>query len=138
MKPATPGEVPLEGAVGAMRVGSTVRKPTGPWTPTIQALLRYLRDEGFDLAPEPLGTNGHGREVMSLLAGSPAYRPWPPVMLRVDGVVRLARTLRRYHDVVQGFDPGPEAHWRSGARTVGPDEVICHGDYGAWNTLWGG
>ena len=138
MKPASPGEVPLEGAVGAIRVGSTVRKQSGPWTPTIQALLRHLREEGFDLAPDPLGTDEHGREVMSLLAGRSAYRPWPPVMLRVDGVVQLARTLRRYHDVVQGFDPGPEARWRSGARTLRSREVVCHGDYGAWNTLWEG
>jgi hypothetical protein len=101
-------------------------------------LLRFLRDAGFDLAPEPLGYDDDGREVMSLLPGEPAYRPWPPVMLGLDGIVRLAATLRRYHDVVRGFDPGPNAMWRSGSRPVRPGEVVCHGDFGAWNTLWAG
>jgi hypothetical protein len=138
VSPSPPDEIPLEGAVGAVRVGDTVRKVTGPWTPTVHALLRYLADAGFDLAPEPLGLDELGREVQSFLPGTPAYRPWPPVLLRVDGVVRLARALRRYHDVVRRYDPGPAARWRAGDRPLRPGEVVCHGDFGAWNTLWQG
>ena len=131
-------EIPLEGAVGAVRVGDTVRKEAGSWTPTIQALLGFLVDHGFLLAPAPLGTDERGREVMSFLPGRSADRPWPPVLLRLDGVEQLARTLGRYHDLVRGFDPGPDARWRAGARPVRPGEVVCHGDFGAWNTLWDG
>lgn len=138
----TPGDEPeeeeLPGSVGAVRVGSTVRKEAGPWTPTIHALLRYLRDAGFDLAPEPLGIDERGREMLSLLPGEPAYRPWPPVMLRNDGIEQLASALRRYHDLVRGFDPGPDAIWRAGARPLRSGEIVCHGDFGAWNTLWAG
>lgn len=100
-------EVRLPGAIGAVRVGETIRKPSGPWTPTVQALLRFLRERGFDLAPEPLGLDEQGREVQSVMPGAPAYRPWPPVMLRVDGVERLATVLRRYHDLVRAYDPDP-------------------------------
>lgn len=131
-------EVRLPGAIGAVRVGETIRKPSGPWTPTVQALLRFLRERGFDLAPEPLGLDEQGREVQSVMPGAPAYRPWPPVMLRVDGVERLATVLRRYHDLVRAYDPGPEPCWRAGCGPLVKGEIACHGDYGAWNTLWEG
>ena len=126
----------LSGSVGAVRVGSTVRKVAGPWTPTIHALLRFLRDAGFDLAPEPLGFDDRGREMLTWLDGTAAMRPWPDALLRDEGVVALAHALRRFHDVVRAFDPGEEACWRVGSRALEPGEVVCHGDFAPWNTVW--
>ena len=37
------------------RVGDTVRRGTGPWTPAVHALLRHLEGVGFDGAPMVLG-----------------------------------------------------------------------------------
>jgi hypothetical protein len=34
-----------------VRAGGTVRRSAGPWTPNVHALLRHLRDRGFDKAP---------------------------------------------------------------------------------------
>jgi hypothetical protein len=62
-----PDEQPLTGgnvSVGVVRVGDTVRRPSGPWTPAVHALLRYLGSAGFDGAPEPLGIDAQGREVL--------------------------------------------------------------------------
>jgi hypothetical protein len=134
--PEPPDEVYLPGAIGVVRVGATVRKVAGPWTPTIHALLTHLDGAGFDLAPRPLGVDDRGREILSWIDGEPGDRPWPPPLLSAEGVVMLASTLRRYHDAVRGFDPGPHACWRSGRRRVGPNEVVCHGDLGPWNTVW--
>ena len=50
-----------------VRVGDTVRRGAGPWTPTIHALLRHLRESGFAAVPEPLGIDEKGREIISLL-----------------------------------------------------------------------
>jgi aminoglycoside phosphotransferase (APT) family kinase protein len=36
---------------GAVRAGATVRRPAGPWTPAVHALLAHLADEGFTGAP---------------------------------------------------------------------------------------
>jgi hypothetical protein len=126
----------LPGAIGAVRIGSTVRKPAGPWTPTIHALLTYLREQAFELVPEPLGVDDLGREVLSWLDGEPADRPWPAVLRTGEGVTTLAEALRRFHDVVRGFDPGRDACWRAGCRPVASNEVVCHGDFGPWNSLW--
>ena len=39
-------------AAGVVRVGDTVRKPAGFWTPAVDALLTHLRQAGFTGAPQ--------------------------------------------------------------------------------------
>jgi len=129
-------ELELPGAIGAVRVGETVRKTAGPWTTTVHALLRFVRAEGFGLAPEPLGVDEEGREVLAWIEGDPAGRPWPRLLLGPDGVVELASMVRKYHDVVRAFDPGEDARWRSGPARLGPGEIALHGDFAPWNTVW--
>jgi hypothetical protein len=51
-------EVPLAGgnvSAGVVRVGDTVRRPTGPWSPAVHALLVHLHEVGFDGAPRSMG-----------------------------------------------------------------------------------
>jgi hypothetical protein len=40
---------------GAVRIGATVRRAAGPWTPAVHALLAHLAENGFAGAPRPLG-----------------------------------------------------------------------------------
>ena len=63
----------------AVRAGDTVRRTAGPWTPTIHALLRHIRSAGFTLAPEPLGIDGRGREILTFLPGVAGAYPLPAV-----------------------------------------------------------
>jgi hypothetical protein len=47
-------EIPLAGgnmSGGVVRVGDTVRRPAGPWTPAVRALLTHLHEAGFRGAP---------------------------------------------------------------------------------------
>jgi len=76
-------EVALAGGnmTPVVRVGDTVRRRAGPWTPTIHALLRHVRAAGFTLAPDPLGLDGSGREILSLLPGRVATYPLPAFVL---------------------------------------------------------
>ena len=56
--PYADDEYALDGgnvAAGVVRVGGTVRKPAGFWTPAVEALLSHLRCSGFTGAPRPLG-----------------------------------------------------------------------------------
>ena len=119
-----------------VKVGDTVRRQAGPWTPTIHALLRFLNDNGFTYAPEPLGLDDQGREILRFLPGNAAVRPWPPQLLQNDGLWQAARVLREYHDVVKGFVPPADAEWRIGGMSYKPGQIIRHGDLGPWNTLW--
>jgi hypothetical protein len=96
-----------------VRVGDTVRRVPGPWTPAVHALLRHLEAVGFDGAPRFLGIDERGREILSFVEGE----TMPPDVwgFRDDAVlVGVGRLLRRYHDAASGFVPPPEARWQFG------------------------
>jgi hypothetical protein len=132
-----PDETPLGGNLNsAVRVGETVRRRAGPWTPAVHALLRHLEGVGFD-APRVLGIDEQGREILRFVPGeahSGTIEPLPDRILAEDHLVDAARLLRRYHDVVTGFEPPPDARWRLTAPT--PHELICHNDWSPWNALF--
>jgi hypothetical protein len=111
----------------AVKVGDTVRRDSGPWTPTIHTLLDV---------PKPLGIDNKGREILSYIDGDAAVRPWPPVMLTNEGIAQAGRLLRRYHDTVADFKPSVDATWRFVDHNHGSYQVILHGDLGPWNTIW--
>jgi len=54
---------------GVVRIGSTVRRPLGPWTDAVDALLTHLFDVGFTAAPRPLGRDEQGRQVLEYVPG---------------------------------------------------------------------
>ena len=95
-----------------VRVGDTVRRTAGPWTPTIHAFLRHLRAAGFDLVPEPLGLDDRGREILSLLPGAPATYPLPRFAWSDETPHVVAATLRAYHDASTNFELPPDASWQ--------------------------
>jgi hypothetical protein len=69
-------EIPLAGgnvSGGVVRVGDTVRRPAGPWTPAVHALLDHLHAVGFRGAPRPLGLDDRGREVLTYVPGPVAH-----------------------------------------------------------------
>lgn len=120
----------------AMRVGDTVRRRGGPWTPAVHALLRYLEHAGFE-APRVRGIDEEGREILDYILGeaySGTENPVPDRVLDEEHLVDAARLLRRYHDIVSGFSPPPDAAWRLIAPTK--HELICHNDWSPWNALF--
>lgn len=119
-----------------VRVGDTVRRRTGPWTPAVHALLRHLEKRGFP-APRVRGIDERGREILGYIEGeahSGSREPLPPHVMEDRHLVAAAKLLRRYHDVVAAFRPPANAVWRLVA--PGPHEVICHNDWSPWNALF--
>ena len=83
--------MPLEGgnvSSGVERVGDTVRRPAGVWTPAVHALLHHLHTVGFQGAPRPLGLDEQGREVLTFIPGTVA---WPSHFHRLDPDDQLRR-----------------------------------------------
>ena len=70
---------------GVVRIGNTVRRPTGAHTPFVHSLLHHLQESGFDGAPRVLGIDGQGREILTFIEG---YVP-PDLATRVN--LRAAR-----------------------------------------------
>jgi phosphotransferase family enzyme len=140
-------EEPLAGGnlSDVVRVGDTVRRPVGPWTPSVHALLRHLEAAGFDGAPRVLGIDEQGREILEYIPGEV---PWLGDHKRLLGdeasVVRAAGLLRAFHDAVADFRPPSGATWRfpdmeedSDAWVDGRGKIVCHNDATAWNLVIG-
>lgn len=119
-----------------VRVGGTVRRQAGPWTPTVHALLRHLEDAGFEGAPRAIGFDDAGREVLTYIEGDSVR--FPPALLEEAGLTALGRFIRSFHDAAATFDPGPDAVYRVGVRALQPGEIVCHGDLAPQNTVWRG
>jgi 8-oxo-dGTP diphosphatase len=114
---------------GAVRIGRTVRRSAGAWTPAVHALLTHLASAGLDGIPRVLGFDEHGREVLEFLPGSvvEAGTQAPDEPLLIDAM----RWLRRFHEAVADFDhPGP---WRNGDGSRKPGQITCHHDFAPYN-----
>ncbi|MFG1803909.1 aminoglycoside phosphotransferase family protein [Micromonospora carbonacea] len=122
---------------GAVRIGDTVRRTPGPWTPSVHALLRHLEAVGFDGAPRARGFDEHGREVLSFLPGETVgvTRPWPAWAHSDDALCQVARWLRDLHAAVAGFVPPVGARWREGG-VWRPGLIVGHNDAAPYNAAW--
>jgi Phosphotransferase enzyme family len=104
-----------------VRVGDTVRRPQGEWSPAVHALLLHFEAVGFDGAPRFLGVDDQGREILDFIEGDAALAPLP-----ADDVVlvELGALVRRAHEAVADFEPPADAAWFTG----GEGPLICHRD----------
>lgn len=118
-----------------MRVGDTVRRPTGPWTPAVHELLRFLADAGLPRIPRVLGIDDREREILTFLPGRVLDIGRETL---TDAQVRSAmRWLREYHAVVAGF-PRESRRWRFAERGLAPGEIVCHHDSAMYNMAFDG
>jgi len=114
-------------------VGDRVLRAAGPWTDSVQALLRHLRARGLDWVPEPLGRAADGREAVAFLDGDvPAY-PMPGRLWDDAVLVDAARRLRELHDATPDFDLAGRC-WRMPVHE--PVEVVCHNDFAPYNFVF--
>jgi hypothetical protein len=109
---ANQAEIPLAGGdvtEGVVRVGDTVRRPVGPHSPLVHALLTHLESVGFEGAPRFLGIDGSGREVLSYIDGEVAGRPRPSWIADETRLASVGRLVRAYDDAAASFTPPPDA-----------------------------
>ncbi len=118
---------------GAVRIGRTVRRDVGPWTPSVHRLLDHVRAAGLRAVPQVLGTDVRGREVLTYLPGTIVD---VDEQLLTDGqLVDLTRWIRELHDATAGFalDAGP---WRF--FDVERPELVGHNDAAPYNVVFHG
>jgi aminoglycoside phosphotransferase (APT) family kinase protein len=107
---------------GVTRIGDTVRRPAGPNSRFVRALLAYLERCGFEAAPRYLGSDERGREIFSFHHG---YVPADLDSGIPDTVlVSAARLIRRFHDAT------------AGAPIADQGEVVCHNDLSPCNFVF--
>jgi len=146
---ADEAEIPLAGGdvtEGVVRVGDTVRRPVGPHSPLVHALLAHLESAGFEGAPRFLGIDGSGREVLSYIDGGVAGRPRPPWIADETRLASVGRLVRAYDDAAASFTPAPDLlPGTARAEIEGippapayPPELIGHADITPENVVFRG
>ena len=122
-----------------VRVGDTVRRQTGHWTPAVHALLAHLESVGFTDAPTVLGTDAQGRESLPFVTGEVGnFDPGrlPDWFRTIDACMAIGDWLRRFHDAQRGFTPDPALPWRMvPGRHLSAGEVVVHHDAAPYNAI---
>jgi hypothetical protein len=110
--------------------GDVVRRPAGPWTPAVHALLDHLQRAGFSGSPRAVSAGGE--DVVTYIPGeSVSPHAWSD-----EGVFGVGRLLRGLHDATASFMPPPGATWHPWAFASGaPGAIISHRDTGPWNIV---
>ncbi|RLP88002.1 trifolitoxin immunity protein [Micromonospora sp. CV4] len=122
-----PNEQRLAGGFVAevVRVGDTVRRTLPANLDFVGALLRHLAEVSADLAPQHLGVDAQGRQMLSYVPGRVPWRDREdPAFFADPALVRLAELIRRLHDACAGTALASDA------------ETVCHRDLSPKNTVY--
>ena len=112
------------------RIGDTVHRMPGPWTPAVHRLLLALHFAGIDGVPKPLGFDAQGREILTYLDGDTGNYPLPGWLWSAAIVDEAGGLLRRIHDASVPL-LAQDLVWATPARQ--PAEVVCHNDVAPYN-----
>lgn len=134
---SSPEEYLTGGNVGTavVRIGATVRRPSGPWSTSVDALLSHLNAVGYQGAPRTHGFDESGRHVLEYIEGDVLMRFAPGD--HGCAARRVGALIRDFHDASAEFTPPPDAAWNVAIVPEAQDLVIHH-DLAPWNLVLGG
>lgn len=113
------------------RIGDTVHREAGPWTPQVHRLLSLLHARGVAGVPNPLGMDEEGREVLTFLHGEVGASPLAGTQRNEVILVQAATLLNAVHEATADV----AGQWTTGWR-MPPAEVVCHGDFAPYNCVF--
>jgi hypothetical protein len=131
-------EILLDGGnlTKVVRVGDTVRREAGSWTPFVHFLLDHLRERGFNLAPKALGLDSTGREILSYIPGQTLFgHPWPEWVWSDELLEEAVAALADYHVKVADFRP-ESVESRLGTQPLAREQIVCHNDFAPYNCVF--
>lgn len=135
-------EEPLTGGNTStvVRVGDTVRRSAGHWTPAVHALLNHCAAQGFAGVPRVLGTDDQGREVLEYVPGEVGTLspddPLPHWFRGPDACRAIGTWIAGFQHSQRGFEPDPALPWRRApGGPLSPGQVLVHHDVSPYNTV---
>lgn len=132
-------EQQLDGGIAnagkVVRVGPHVLRPSSPYSGSIHAFLRAVKDGGFEGAPIPVGIEEDGRERLVFVEGEVPVAPYPDWSQSDTALASVARLMRGLHDAARGFDPVGLA-WNDGLADPAGGTLVCHNDVELSNVVF--
>lgn len=120
-----------------IRIGDSVRRPTGYWSSSVHELLEHLERQGFEGAPRFLGIDNLGREILTFVTGDINQSELESNTWWTDETLAgLAHLLHQFHEATQSFVPKSEAKWQLTYANDAEHEVICHNDAAFYNLVF--
>ena len=123
-----------------VRVGDTVRRPAGRWTPAVHDLLQHLSAVGFAGSPRVLGVDEVDREILEYVPGevgtlSPC-EPLPVWFRSPEACWAIGRWIREFQVAQRGLVVDAAKPWRRApGASLSPGQVIVHHDVSPYNTV---
>ncbi len=118
-----------------VRIGDTVRRPTGAWTPGVHALLEHIGRRGYDGAPRVHGIDDTGREILEFVPGAVVWPDHFALVQNDAALFEVAATIRRFHEAAADFAFEAYVWSDRGSDVRGPSEIVCHNDLAPWNLV---
>ena len=118
-----------------VRVGPHVLRPSSPYSGSIHAFLRAVRDAGFEGAPSPVGIDEDGRERLVFIDGEVPVPPYPDWSQSDTALASIARLLRGLHDAAHAFDPAGLS-WNDILADPAGGTLVCHNDVSPENLVF--
>jgi hypothetical protein len=100
-------------------------------------VLRHWEAVGFDGAPQVLGVDERGREILTYLSGETIgdRHPWPAWAHSEAALTQVGAWARRLHDATMTFVPPEGVTWFV-AQTWRTGLVVGHHDAAPYNAVW--
>jgi hypothetical protein len=121
-----------------IRVGDTVHRPRGAYTPAVHALLRHLEGTGFTGAPRVLSADpatSSETEVLGFIEGAAASEPLPEWASGDDVLVSVGLLLGDYHRRAASFD-GSVGLWQRPVPARWRGDLVTHNDVNPANVIF--
>jgi hypothetical protein len=132
------GDGPLLGGTAnhgrVLRVGDTVHRPAGPFTPAVHALLSHLDASGFPGSPRVLSADDR-TEVLGYIGGAAATEPVAEWALTDAALASVGTLLREYHRHVASFD-GSGHVWQRPIPRRWRGPLVTHNDLNPANVIF--
>lgn len=119
------------------RRADTVRRASGPWSPSVHRFLAHLRAQGCRLVPEPIAIE-NDREVLSYIPGTAGTYPLADAIRSEDALTSVASGIREIHELAASFAPGDADVWQQQELEPTRVDLVGHRDLGPYNMIFDG